>query len=57
MGRNVMFSTFIKPTFNSDSFLMGGYEKIDADICLECSNKISDAQNKAIEEIKLTTSL
>ena len=53
MGRNVGLYSITMPKYQSSEFDSGFYmkpERGDADICLECWNKIAEAQNKVIEE-------
>jgi DNA-directed RNA polymerase subunit RPC12/RpoP len=47
-------ASYIQPAFKVSEFDSGFFigTKSDADVCSECHKKISEAQNKAIEEIR-----
>jgi hypothetical protein len=54
-GKNVGLKFCSSPKYlESDfdnGFYIGGFKPNNADICLDCWNKIAEAQNKAVEEI------
>ena len=40
------------PEYRMDDMVIGGFRKEYDDLCTECSNKIAEAMNNAVEEIK-----